>query len=307
MTMIAMRTIQESKAHSRCPEEVPPLTPRSRSRTAPASDRNRAAPHGPWVRRDHAETLVWQLSGLADRALLRGTFEGRVGPAPPLARYVGGAHITPGGQCEAVSTSAKVSYHHSNLRIALLSTAMGMLERGESFSLRALARATGVSPTAPYRHFADRDALESALAAEGLRDLKADLVRGRNMPRTVDELAEFGVIYVDFALRRPALFRLMFDNPCDEDDQDRVRAAEDIHELLASAVVGVFPDRDPAAIAIAGWGLVHGLACLHLAGKLPSSSDAVIADQVRSSFVAAFAPHLVPGRPGSRKAHARRA
>lgn len=183
---------------------------------------------------------------------------------------------------------ARASYHHRDLRTALLATAMAMLEQGESFSLRAVARETGVSPTAPYRHFSDRDELESAMAAEGLRDLKADLVRNREMPRTVDELAEFGVTYVDFALRRPALFRLMFDNPCDEESEERVGAANDIHQLLASAVVGVFPDRDPAAIAVAGWGLVHGLACLHLAGKLPSTSAADIADQVRSSFLAAF-------------------
>jgi AcrR family transcriptional regulator len=190
-----------------------------------------------------------------------------------------------------VSTSASSTYHHSDLRSALLSTAMAMLERGEPFSLRAVARATGVSPTAPYRHFADRDALESALAAEGLRQLKAALLQAGGTPTTVAELAEFAVAYVDFALRRPALFRLMFDNPCDNSEADRVSAADAIHRLLAGAVSGVFPNRDPAAIAVAGWGLVHGLACLHLAGKLTSSSSDDVADQVRASFLAAFGTH----------------
>jgi AcrR family transcriptional regulator len=92
---------------------------------------------------------------------------------------------------------------------------MRMLEAGEPFSMRAIAREVGVSATAPYRHFADREALESALAAQGLRDLKADLTDGRELPSTSADLAEFAVAYVEFALRRPALFRLMFGNECD--------------------------------------------------------------------------------------------
>ncbi|WP_245805033.1 TetR/AcrR family transcriptional regulator [Amycolatopsis australiensis] len=166
--------------------------------------------------------------------------------------------------------------------------AMRLLEQGEPFSLRAIAREAGVSPTAPYRHFADRDALESALAAEGLRDLKADLLRSGGRPVTVADLAELGVAYVDFALRRPALFRLMFGNPCDDTSDARVRAAAEVHELLAAAVSGVFPDADPAALATAGWGLVHGLACLYLDGKLTGASTGDVADRVRESFVAIF-------------------
>ncbi|MER6877007.1 TetR/AcrR family transcriptional regulator, partial [Amycolatopsis sp. NPDC000673] len=123
-----------------------------------------------------------------------------------------------------MSTSTKDGYHHGDLRATLLTTAMEMLEQGEQFSLRAVARKAGVSPTAPYRHFADRDALESALAAQGLRDLNEDLIQGDAMPATVAELAELGVAYVDFALRRPALFRLMFGNACDDTNDDRVQA-----------------------------------------------------------------------------------
>lgn len=178
------------------------------------------------------------------------------------------------------------SYHHGDLRAALLNTAMGMLERGEPFSIRAVARGTGVSPTAPYRHFPDREALESALAAQGLRALKADLAQGREPPSTVEDLAGLGVAYVEFALRRPALFRLMFGNECDDDNDERVRAAADVHELLASAITGVFPDADPTDLALGGWGLVHGLACLYLDRKLTGPSMQQVATQVRASFVA---------------------
>ncbi|MFT4081359.1 MAG: TetR/AcrR family transcriptional regulator [Nocardioides sp.] len=184
-----------------------------------------------------------------------------------------------------MSASTKSSYHHGDLRAALITTAMGMLERGESFSIRAVAREAGVSPTAPYRHFRERDALESALAAQGLRDLKDDLTRDRELPTTVEELADLGVAYVDFALRRPALFRLMFGNECDHESEERVQAAAAVHELLANAITGVFPDSDPIDLALGGWGLVHGLACLYLDRKLTAPSIDDIAAQVRSSFI----------------------
>ena len=69
-----------------------------------------------------------------------------------------------------MSTSVKAPYHHGDLRAALLSAAMDLLEEdGGSLSLRAVARRAGVSPAAPYRHFADKEALESELRGGGLR------------------------------------------------------------------------------------------------------------------------------------------
>lgn len=186
----------------------------------------------------------------------------------------------------AVSTPAKSAYHHGDLRAALLTTAMRMLEAGEPFSLRAIAREAGVSPTAPYRHFTDRDALESALAAVGLRDLLAELTEGREPPSSPAELSEFAVAYVRFAMRRPALFRLMFGNACDEGNAERVEAAGRIHQALQAAMAQVFPDADADSLASAGWALAHGLAYLHLDGKLPADSQEMIDDRVRAAFAA---------------------
>ncbi|KFZ77965.1 TetR family transcriptional regulator [Amycolatopsis sp. MJM2582] len=185
-----------------------------------------------------------------------------------------------------MSTSGKGGYHHGDLRAALLSSAMEMLEAGEPFSLRAIARRAGVSQTAPYRHFKDRDALESALAVEGFRDLLADLGDGRTPPTSLADLAEFAVTYVAFALRRPALFRVMFGKPCDDADDERVKAADALHELLADALHHVFPEADASALASAGWGLAHGLACLYLDGKLQAASDDEVAERVRGAFLA---------------------
>lgn len=185
-----------------------------------------------------------------------------------------------------MSTPSKAAYHHGDLRVSLLTTAMRMLEGGETFSLRAVAREAGVSPTAPYRHFTDRDALESALAAQGLRDLTSDLRGSGDLPSTPGELAELAVAYVEFALRRPALFRVMFGNACDEGSEERVQAAATIHELLRQAASRVFPDADGDALASAGWALAHGMAYLHMDGKLAARSPEEVADRVRTAFSA---------------------
>lgn len=195
-----------------------------------------------------------------------------------------------------MSTSARDTYHHGDLQATLVATAMEMLEEGEPFSLRAIARRAGVSATAPYRHFADRDALESALAAEGFRALKIDLVGKRDLPSTPSQLIDFGIAYVDFALRRPALFRLMFGNQCDDTNDQRVRAAAELHELLALALARVFPKADPQPLALACWGLVHGLACLHLDGKLPATPTKDVEARVRAAFEAVFSPISTPRR-----------
>ncbi|MCA9644149.1 MAG: WHG domain-containing protein [Polyangiaceae bacterium] len=165
---------------------------------------------------------------------------------------------------------------------------MQMLEKREPFSLRAVARQADVSRTAPYRHFADRAELESALAVEGFRALKAHLLK-RGEPASTAALAELGVAYVEFALKRPNLFQLMFGNQCDTSDVERVRATTELHELLAVGLAKVFPEADATALATACWSLVHGLACLHLDGKLPTTPRTAVAPRVRGAIEAIFA------------------
>lgn len=204
-----------------------------------------------------------------------------------------------------MSTSEKSGYHHGDLRAALLVTAMRMLEAGESFSLRALAREAGVSPAAPYRHFADRDALEIALAAQGLRDLRQELVTSGLTMTKPSDLGEMAVLYVDFARRRPALFRLMYGNPCKDGEDERSQAAAEIHALLLGVAQNLFPDADAEALASGGWALAHGLACLHLEGKIPSVLPEQVDEHVRTCFNAMLtlqAPK--PARRAARQATA---
>ncbi|MCX5205593.1 TetR/AcrR family transcriptional regulator [Streptomyces sp. NBC_00237] len=194
------------------------------------------------------------------------------------------------------SNPTRPSYHHGDLRATLVLAALELLETGEPFSLRALARRAGVSTAAPYRHFADREELESALAVHGLRELMNDLTLDGPGPTTVAEVGEFAVGYVRFALRRPALFRLMFGQPCDDRSDERVRASGALHDLLEGVMAEVFPAADAAVLATAGWSLAHGLAFLHLDGKFAQDNPAAVDERVRSAFAAVFFPSVA--RPG---------
>ncbi|GAB3204633.1 TetR/AcrR family transcriptional regulator [Nocardia tengchongensis] len=194
-------------------------------------------------------------------------------------------------------------YHHGDLPTALLRAAVELLEENGAaeLSLRAAARRAGVSTAAPYRHFADRDALLSAVAAVGYRDLAARLAAAHPAPVTAEDLATIAIAYVQFALERPGLFRVMFAEPCDPTSPERVAATEAIHEYVKNIVQQAFPASDPESMAIAVWSLVHGLAFLHLDGKLDAISADDVADRVRGAVYAVLGvsnqgptpPHVV--------------
>ncbi|GIG39170.1 TetR/AcrR family transcriptional regulator [Cellulomonas phragmiteti] len=161
----------------------------------------------------------------------------------------------------------RTTYHHGALREALLDGAREMLaERGvEGFSLSALARRLGVSTAAPYRHFADRDALLDALCVEGYALFGAALERAG---RTADDpralLHALGVAYLTFAREHPAVFGVMFAErgdavidagaPTFEPLVDAVVAAQDVGALPAGT--------DPRVLSRTIWASLHGLAVL---------------------------------------------
>src|ERR1700716_248179 len=182
--------------------------------------------------------------------------------------------------------SPKAAYHHGDLRAALVRAAIELLEEsGEAeLSLRAVARRAGVSAAAPYRHYDDREALVSAGAAVGYRELAECLAAAHPSPSTPDELASVAVAYVQFALDRPALFRTMFGEPCDRDNDERGAATAAVSRYVRAIVERTFPQADAEALAVAIWALVHGLAFLHLDGKLDASSPSVVSEQVTAAI-----------------------
>ena len=160
------------------------------------------------------------------------------------------------------------TYHHGDLRAAVLAAAAEMMEREglAGLSVRKAARRAGVSHNAPYRHFPDRDALLAALAAEGFRELGKAL-DGRSG-------REMGEAYVRFAREHPQRFRLMFGGQLALDRHGELRAqAEATRERLAKAFAGLGAEASFAAAA--AWSLVHGLAQLILDGQLENNDEFV--------------------------------
>jgi AcrR family transcriptional regulator len=184
--------------------------------------------------------------------------------------------------------SPKATYHHGDLRAALVRAAMELLEEdGESaLSLRAVARRTGVSAAAPYRHYPDREALVSAVAAVGYEELAQQLAAAHPEPSTPDQLARVAVAYVQFALERPALFRIMFSEPCDHDNDERVAATAAVSAYLRAIVERTFPGGDAESLATAIWALVHGLAFLYLDGKLDGSAPTAVSERITAAIYA---------------------
>jgi AcrR family transcriptional regulator len=172
-------------------------------------------------------------------------------------------------------TTAK-PYHHGNLRAALIEAGLAALETADSgdVSLRALAREIGVSANAAYRHFKDKDALLSALAAEGFRRFaakQAESMQGHAELMTARRAS--GRAYVDFARANPALFRLMFGHflHAKADADLRESAMHAFQGLLsASAQEAGTAATDQLALltAVLSWSIVHGLSHLLLDGQL---------------------------------------
>jgi AcrR family transcriptional regulator len=123
--------------------------------------------------------------------------------------------LQPNVSCVNITAMPKPAYHHGDLKSALVTTALAAVEQGgaESVSLRDLAQTLGVSRAAPYRHFADRDALLAAVAAKGFEALievyeQALDGSGSGRQRLRNGLAG----YLEFAGRRPGLHALMFES-----------------------------------------------------------------------------------------------
>lgn len=170
----------------------------------------------------------------------------------------------------------RATYHHGDLRAALVAAAEGLLADGAPLSLRAAAKAAGVSHAAPYHHFSNLDALMAAVAARGFADLALAMEGAYQPGDTKVTLVGHCAAYVGFAHARPAVFRLMF-SPLLQRKADHPAlqvAADASFEVLrkaAHAHVGEGSDE----LALAGWGLAHGLASLAIDGALSTVPVAV--------------------------------
>ncbi|OEU85988.1 hypothetical protein DB35_10965 [Streptomyces abyssalis] len=182
------------------------------------------------------------------------------------------------------------SYHHGNLRAALLARAEETVrERGvQALSLRELARETGVSHGAPRRHFGDRQALLDALAEDGFVRLGQALdgaVRDAE-PDCTARLQALAGAYVRFATRHAALLELMYTGKHREGAESVHAAAEQAFAVSLGVISeaqgsGELVPGDPESLAQVALATLHGLAAMANSGMLDVEElETVVPDAV---------------------------
>jgi AcrR family transcriptional regulator len=186
-------------------------------------------------------------------------------------------------------------YHHGALHAALIDASIALAREGgpDRVILREAARSAGVSHSAAYRHFTDREALLAEVSRFARHELAAEMRRRVN--RTKDprrRLRAVGTAYIDFALTEPGLFRAAFtshpatsrgaeDDPATGGkDPIHTTAWADPYEVLGQVLdeaqaAGVLDPRRRPGAEIGAWSAVHGLAGLLVDGPLPTSTAAI--------------------------------
>lgn len=172
---------------------------------------------------------------------------------------------------------ARRGYHHGNLREALIEAALNLIrEKGPAgFTFAEAARAAGVSPAAPYRHFRDRDALLANVARRGFEAFTQALTRAWNegRPNPQEAFNRLGAAYLAFASEEPAYFSAMFESGIPLSDYPEVRAEGDrafsVLRTACEAIIGTLPKNrrpPPLMMALHIWSLSHGIAALFARG-----------------------------------------
>jgi AcrR family transcriptional regulator len=163
-------------------------------------------------------------------------------------------------------------YHHGNLRRALIDEALATIREAgvDAVTLREIGARVGVSRTALYRHFADKRALLTAVATEGFRTLRQELVTAWESGGRGDAaFRSMGVAYVRFAVANSSHYRVMFGGFVDPQpqDPDLVAEGEGAFKALVDALAalqrdGVVRTDDTLLMASYVWAVVHGVAML---------------------------------------------
>jgi AcrR family transcriptional regulator len=210
--------------------------------------------------------------------------------------------------------SERRSYHHGNLREALIRAALELIAaKGPAgFTFAEAARSAGVSPAAPYRHFRDRDALMADVAARGFELFEAALSRawkdGKPDPMTAFE--QVGRAYLAFARAEPAYYSAMFEAGLPMDLDPALREAGDrafaVLRKASETLCGLLPpgSRPPALMmALHVWALSHGIASLFGRGDAARRKLPMAPEELLEAGVLVYLAGL--GFPGAKAAAAR--
>jgi len=187
-------------------------------------------------------------------------------------------------------------YHHGDLPRALLDAALHIVKTQgtDALTLRAAARLAGVSQAAPYRHFANKEAILAAVAEDGFRSLMAAMRRAARASGDgpLERLRAVGFAYVTFATSHPSHFRVMFGREmADRSAYPSLRqVATDTFNLLVDAIsdcqrAGLVRSEEPENLAISAWSSVHGLSALIVEGVLGKPIEDLVEMVTRGLFL----------------------
>ncbi|MDD4974128.1 MAG: TetR/AcrR family transcriptional regulator [Bacteriovorax sp.] len=168
----------------------------------------------------------------------------------------------------------KTSYRHGNLREAILTTSLQVIEEVgvAGLSIREVAKKAGVTHQAPYRHFSDKEALLAALAQDGFEKMHQQI--SQSMAKEIkpfEKLLKLGLGYFSWASEHPDHFRLMFSQniPEFETSESLKIAADKILELVLSVVrenqeAKIIKIDETRSVARQLWAAIHGATLLFI-------------------------------------------
>ncbi len=165
------------------------------------------------------------------------------------------------------------AYHHGDLKTVMIQAALKLVrEKGpRGFSLNQASRTAGVSVSAPYNHFKDKDALLIEIVLLGNHTLESELRAAAESAETPEEkLLAVYLAYIEFARRHPDLFAVMFQSGIDKTPYPEVQAsAAKAFGVAADLAFQIEPSRKSAEqLALAIWTMAHGFAILSAEGAI---------------------------------------
>ena len=173
----------------------------------------------------------------------------------------------------------KKTYHHGDLKNALIQAGVEILakEGVSGLSLRKVALKAGVSHSAPYAHFVDKQALIAAISTEGFRQLyeRVSAVAKEYETKPSKQLAEVAWAYVQFAMDDPDRFKVMFSAVLEKEKEypEFVAESQRNFQLVkmiveANQAAGMLRSGPSDLAALSAWGIVHGFVMLLLEGQI---------------------------------------
>jgi AcrR family transcriptional regulator len=194
----------------------------------------------------------------------------------------------------ATRAATKASYHHGSLESALVDAAIALVRKygPDQLSLRAVSAEIGVSPSASYHHFRDKDALVTAISnvlfdrLATMQEKAIAKIKGNGATASIKKFEEMGSAYFAWATSEPNLYRLMFGGYCEINMEEHDSKAwnllrEGLDELMAHGVIDKSARNGGEVIV---WSAVHGASSLAIEGLMSSSDFPLVLKSIQRSL-----------------------